>query len=221
MRASVETLYVVSDDLDNRRNTAHIAASIPVPCEAFATAEALDPSAVPSLTGCLLIDLRSANTSVLKLQERLNECGCTLPTIVVCADGDVPTSVQAMKNGAVTVLQRSYPEHDLAEAIRAALSLDRTKREDRQTHADTRRRINSLTPRERRLMEAVIAGKPNKQISHEMDVSHRTVDRLRAAVLKKMGADSAIKVASMVAEYRAIGRVQPQRLGAIPPPPSQ
>ncbi len=203
MKGSEAALHVVDDDLSARKGVAALASSMGVPCETFSSAEDFLDHYDPSRAGCLLIDLRLTGMSGLELQERLAAMGNTLPVILVSAHADVPTTVRAMRNGALTLLEKPYRDDQLADAIRTALQLDRKTQEENAQRADVQQRIDRLTDRERQVMDLILAGKPNKSIARHLEVSQRTVDRLRAAVFEKMGAESAVEVVRMIAELPA------------------
>ena len=203
MNESATTLFVVDDEPDARRGVAALASSMGIRCETFASGEELLERFNPAAAGCLLIDLRLNGMSGLELIERLTAKGSTLPVILISAYADVRTTVRAMKNGALTVIEKPYQADELADSIQAAVKADRHAREEQARRAEVRRRISTLTPRERQTMELIMAGKPNKAISRELDFSQRTVDRVRAVVLQKMGVESAVALARVVTDARA------------------
>ena len=203
MNESAATLFVVDDEPDARRGVAALASSMGIRCETFASGEELLERFNPAAAGCLLIDLRLDGMSGLELIERLTAKGSTLPVILISAYADVRTTVRAMKNGALTVIEKPYQADELADSIQAAVKADRYAREEQARRAEVRRRISTLTPRERQTMELIMAGKPNKAISRELDFSQRTVDRVRAVVLQKMGVESAVALARVVTDARA------------------
>ncbi len=202
MNESVATLFVVDDEPDARRGVAALASSMGIRCETFASGEELLDRFNPAAAGCLLVDLRLTGMSGLELIERLAVKGSTLPVILISAFADVRTTVRAMKNGALTVIEKPYQADELADAIRAAVESNRQSREERARRAEVRRRISTLTPRERQTMEMIMAGKPNKAIARELNLSQRTVDRTRAVLLEKMGVESAVGLARVVTDAR-------------------
>ena len=203
MIMSNKTLFVVDDQEDARRGVAALASSLDLRCETFASAEEFLQRHDRSLAGCLLIDLRLDGIDGLELQRRLTAMGCTLPVVFVSAYADVPSAVTAMKNGALTFLEKPYRENQLAEAIQTALAVDANNREANLRRAETRRRVDALNPRERCVMESMLVGKANKSVARSLGISHRTVDRLRASVYEKMGVESPAEVARLVTELRA------------------
>ncbi len=199
---SQETLFVVDDEPDARRGVAALASSMGLRCETFESGENLLAHFSPTAAGCVLIDLRLNGMSGLELQQQLAARGSTLPMILISAYADVRTTVRAMKSGAFAVIEKPYQADELADAIQAAIEADRRGREIQAKRADVRRRIAGLSARERRTMELIMAGKPNKAIARELDLSQRTVDRVRAVVLEKMGVDSAVQLTRVVTDAR-------------------
>ena len=205
MSADKTTLFVVDDDPDACRSAAALASSMGLACETYSSAESFLESFQSSRPGCVLIDLRLNGMSGFDLQEELVARGSELPVIVISAYADVPATVRLMRNGALTVLEKPYRADELAEAIRVAIEMDCQQRAARAERRRLQERIDALPPRERQTMDLIVAGKPNKAIARQLDVSHRTVDRLRAAVLRKMGIDTAVELARIVGELQASG----------------
>src|SRR6185312_12824596 len=139
---------------------------------------------------CLVLDVRLPGMSGLELQRHLRSARSNIPIIFITGHGDIPMSVEAMKAGAVEFLTKPFRGQDLLDAIHNAIERNRGDREDEARIAELRRRTGALTPREREVMERVIAGLLNRQIAAELGTSKRTVKIQRASVMKKMGADS-------------------------------
>jgi FixJ family two-component response regulator len=209
MNTDTNTLFVVDDEPDARRSAAALASSMGIAYETYASAESFLESFDPARPGCVLIDLRLGGMSGFDLQEQLAARGSTLGVIIISAYANVSATVRLMRRGALTVLEKPYHADELAEAIRLAIE---TNRQERTALAERQRiheRIDTLSPRERRTMERIVAGRPNKLIASELDVSHRTVDRLRAAVLRKMGVETAVELARIVGKLQACGEDEP------------
>lgn len=197
MDPSGPTMFVVDDEAGARESLAALATSMGVPCEAFPSAEECLQRLDPTRRGCLVIDLRLPGMDGLGLQERLPALGVAMPVIVVSAYADVRTTVRAMRNGALTVLEKPCQTDELADAVREALDAQgRAVTPDRRT-AESRARFSALDERERTVMGMILEGVPNKTIARRLHVSHRTVDRIRAAVFEKMGVGSAVELAKM------------------------
>lgn len=140
--------------------------------------------------GCLILDLRLPGPSGLELQQALTRMESTLPIIFLSGYGDVPASVRAMKAGARDFLTKPVDGHALLDAVSSALS-DAERNRSVQRESDTwRARLDNLTPREREVLDHVVAGRRNKQIAASLSASERTVKAHRAHIMEKMGVES-------------------------------
>jgi FixJ family two-component response regulator len=126
----------------------------------------------------------------MDLQARLLQLGSTLPIIFVTGHADVPMAVEAMHKGAFDFIQKPFRDQDILESVAAALAADEQQRANGYQQAEIVAREQSLTKREREVMELVVMGKPNKIIAHELGTSQRTIEIHRARVMEKMGAQS-------------------------------
>lgn len=136
--------------------------------------------------------------SGLELQEELTSRGITLPVVVLTAYARTALTVRAVQAGAVTVLEKPYQDDDLWDAIRKALAQDAASRVERRRRQDIRRRLARLTPAQYQVMDLIVAGKPNKVIAQELDVSVRTVENRRHEVFQVMQAGSVAELVRMV-----------------------
>jgi FixJ family two-component response regulator len=137
--------------------------------------------------GCMLIDLRLPDLNGIELYQRLRAHGSTPPVIFMSGYGDIPTSVLAMKSGAMDFLSKPASEETLMIAIENALAFDAQTRDGRTHEHEIARRFASLTPRELEVLRLVMAGRLNKQIAREMHISEKTVKVHRGHVMAKMG----------------------------------
>ena len=192
------TLFVVDDDPDARASMAALAASMGWTCQGFASAEAFLERFDPARPGCLVTDLRLGGMDGLQLQAQLANLGGAPPVILISAYGSIPIAVRAMRQGAVTVLEKPCDADELLSAIRRAAALIPRTPLARPNRAGIRLRFDSLHLREQAAMARIIDGVPNKAIAHQLGVSHRTINRIRAAIFKKMGVTSAVDLARMV-----------------------
>ncbi|MGO8713169.1 MAG: response regulator transcription factor [Rhizomicrobium sp.] len=204
-------LFVIHDDPDTRRSIDALASSLGIQCEAFSSAEVFLNRFAPSMAGCLLADLRIEETGGLELQRALAARGSILPIIFLSDAADLTTAVQAMKNGALTVIPMPFRAEELAEAVRRGLEINRESREIISKRAEVRRRLESLTAKERRVLEMIIEGIPNKRITRVFGVSQRTVARLRARVYEKMCVESAFELARVIANSEVLPAVKSQQ----------
>lgn len=191
------TVFVVLDDAAVRNSVRRLAESAGFNVETFGTTGAFLEAYDPARPGCLVLDVRLLGIGGLDLLERLPACGITLPIIMVSGYGDVPTAVRAMKNGAADFMQKPFDEQDLLKSIQRFIERDRQGCRKRAKRADLARRTARLTPREREVMDLVVAGKANKQIAVELGCSHKTVEVHRSRVMEKMGAGSVAELVRM------------------------
>ncbi|MBP9146877.1 MAG: response regulator transcription factor [Thermoanaerobaculia bacterium] len=159
---------------------------------------------LPDRPGCVLLDLRMPGPSGLDLQEALRDKGIRLPVIFLTGHADVPTSVRAMKTGAVDFLAKPVERETLFEALQRALALDAAGRADRAEASRLRARFANLTPREREVFELVVAGRLNKQIAGQLGIAERTVKADRAQVLAKLGVGSAAELGAYAERLRQL-----------------
>jgi len=157
---------------------------------------------VPDRPGCLLLDVRMPGPSGLDLQAGLPAHKVNLPVIFMTGFADVPTSVRAMKAGAVDFLEKPVQRQTLVEAIGRALQRDEQRRREREDIERLQQRFASLTARENEVLEQVVAGKLNKQIAASMEVSERTIKTLRAQGLEKLGVTSSAELGAIFERLR-------------------
>ncbi|MDZ4774108.1 MAG: response regulator transcription factor [Planctomycetota bacterium] len=154
--------------------------------------------------GCLLLDLRMPGRSGLELQQALADQKVEIPIVFLTGHADVPTSVFAMKKGAVDFLQKPASEEELIAALERALTRDAEQRKTSAELSGLRTRYDTLTPREKEVLAEVVAGQRNKQAAFSLGIAERTVKLHRSRVLEKMGADSLADLVRM-AEYLGLG----------------
>ena len=184
------TIYVVDDDDGMRRALTLLLSTVGFNTQSFARPGEFLAKLKPDEPGCLVLDIRMPEMSGLELQQQLNRTGCMLPIIFITGHGDVPMAVQAMKAGAFEFIQKPFREQDLLDQINHALRHDAENRQNVARRADVLRRMETLTPRERQVMDLVVDGGANKVIAIDLGLSERTVEIHRAKVMEKMGARS-------------------------------
>ncbi len=196
------TVFVVDDDDGFRESLSRLLESAGLRVEAFTAAEAFLNSDAVGRPGCLLLDVRMPGMDGLELQERLAAEGIRLPVLILSAHGDVEQAVRAMKTGAVDFLRKPYDAQQLLARIRAALEADAVRRREERKQALVAARVASLTPRERDVLDHLVAGKNAKQIALELNLSSKTVDVHRGHILNKMRTDSLVELALLVRMLR-------------------
>jgi len=196
------TIYVVEDDPSVRKGVGRLLKSAGYSAEMFATAEEFLERGVSSGPGCLVLDVQLPKLNGLDLQRALLGTARLLPIIFISGHSDIPTSVRAMKNGAVDFLPKPFKAQDLLCGIRAALERSCLEHKEKLEADAIRKRLMRLTPREHEVMCGVVAGKMNKQIAAELGVGEKTVKVHRGRVMEKMEADS---VAELVLLSERVG----------------
>jgi FixJ family two-component response regulator len=183
-------VFIVDDDASVREALGRLMRSAGLRVEAFASAEAFLNRARTDAPSCLVLDVQLPDLSGLDLQRRMVDAKSEMPIVFITGHGDIPTTVRAMKAGAIEFLTKPLVEGDVLESIRQAIARDRVARHHNAETAYLRARRASLTPREEEIMEWVVSGLLNKQIAGELGISEETVKVHRGHVMRKMGADS-------------------------------
>ena len=200
MKEPTATVCIVDDDEAVRGSLKLLLKTLGVPALAYGSAQEFLADFDPQRSGCLVLDIRMPGMSGLDLQQALNTRGALVPIIFITGHGDVPMAVEAMQQGAMDFLQKPFREQDLVDRINKALEKDRAGREVLGNRARLQARIDTLTPREREVMKLIIAGKANKVIAGDLQLSQRTVEIHRAHVMEKMGANSLAHLVRMAME---------------------
>lgn len=183
-------VYVIDDDPSIREAITSLIRSVGMSVQAFGSAKEFMASSRPNAPACLVLDVRMPGLSGLELQRELTDAGISIPIIFITGHGDIPMSVRAMKAGAVEFLTKPFRDQTLLDAIAQAIDRDRELRKQQAAIADLRDCFERLTPREREVMELVVAGLLNKQIAVRLGISEITVKLHRHHVMEKMKADS-------------------------------
>jgi two-component system response regulator FixJ len=183
-------VFVVDDDPGVLDAVALLLRSDGLRSRGFPSAAAFLDAYDPEVPGCIVLDLRMPEMSGTELQSRLRSMDSHLPIIFVTAHGDVPTAVSAVKAGAVDFIQKPFTDEKLLDKVHQALELDVRRCRERAELEAIRRRLDSLTPREREVLALVAEGKHNKNIARALGISERTVEAHRARLMHKMDAPS-------------------------------
>jgi len=201
MDAGEHIVFVVDDDPSIRASLLDLLASHELQTIAFATAAEYMAYSRPDLPACLILDVGLPDITGLELQTRI--AGTDHPPIIfITGHGDIPTTVRAMKSGAVDFLTKPFREEDLLAAVKAAIARDRKTRLERIKLNQLQQRFSSLTPRERDVLPLVVGGLLNKQAGAELGISEITLQIHRSRIMQKMEADSLAELVRMAAQLK-------------------
>jgi two-component system, LuxR family, response regulator FixJ len=200
--AKQPVVFVVDDDSGVRSSIRILLKSVGINTTAFASAREFLAAYDHSQPGCLVLDIRMPGMSGMELQLELNRLGAVIPVVFITGHGDVPMAVEAMQQGAFDFLQKPFRDQDLIHRIQEALERDAAHRDALRQRDVIRTRLESLTPREREVLELLASGKQNKVMAAELGLSQRTVEIHRANVMDKMQARSVAQLVRMLLDVR-------------------
>lgn len=208
MNPERSVVFVVDDDYRVREALSSLISSAGHDVAAFGSAAEFLESEKPDSPACLVLDLELPGTSGLELQREL-ATGIAPPIIFITGHGDVPSSVRAMKAGAVEFLSKPFGDEELLQAIDAAISMDRSARQRRSELAELQKHYALLTPREREVLPFVTAGLANKQTAGELGTSEITIGVHRGQIMRKMGARSLAELVRMADRLGIVRQNEP------------
>jgi len=211
-----ETVYVVDDDPAIREGLANLFEAVGLPALCFASAESFKEEMSEQMSGCLLLDARLPGVSGVEFQEMMTKAGIRIPVIFMTAHGDVPMVRKVMKAGAVEFLTKPFQKAELLQAVEQAFATDRVRCHDEEVVNSIQSRMNTLTDREREVMERVTTGLLNKQIAADLNLSEITVKLYRRQVMDKMHADSLADLVKMCERVNAAARQRRVTLAQAP-----
>ncbi|PRX25028.1 LuxR family two component transcriptional regulator [Paraburkholderia sp. BL18I3N2] len=194
-------VYIVDDDSGMRTSLAWLLESVGVKSAGFANASEFLGAFDADVPACLVLDVRMPEHSGFDVQAELNRQGVTLPIIFVSGHGDIPMSVRALQNGAIDFVEKPYNSQQMLDRVQSALKLASQRHVAGQKQRELRKRIESLTAREKEVLRGVIDGKGSKSIASDLSISVKTVDVHRASIKDKLGAPS---IAMLVREVMAV-----------------
>ncbi len=200
---SNENVYIVDDDEAVRDSLKELLESVELNVREFDSAQAFLKQYSPNMAGCMILDIRMPGKSGLELQKELMENNCLLPIIFITGHGDIPMAVEAMKRGAVEFIQKPFRDQELLDCINGALESSRKQTEDKSEHDEFFNLLESLTPREREILELIVKGSANKVIAIDLSISQRTVENHRAKIIEKMGAKSTANLIRLMIENKS------------------
>jgi two-component system, LuxR family, response regulator FixJ len=187
-------VYVVDDDPAVRDSLSFLIGGVGLECVVFPSAEAFLAGRDPERPGCLVVDVRMPGMSGLDLQRTLNARGSDLGVVFITGHGDIPMAVRAIRDGAVEFLEKPFNDQVLLDRVNEAIRRGVEAARHRRRRTDLESRLERLTPRERDVLDLVVAGKPNKIIAAELDISVKTVEVHRHNVMEKTGVRSAVEL---------------------------
>lgn len=193
-------VLVVEDDPLVRSSMESLFRSAGLRSQSFASAREVLEARLPDSTCCFVLDVRLPHISGFDLQAELGRRGDDIPIVFITGHGDIPMSVRAMKAGAVDFLPKPFRDQDLLDAVSAALARDRARRAGDSSLAALRARFQSLSPREREVMQLVVSGLLNKQIAASLGLSEITVKLHRSNMMRKMEARTLASLVHMAEE---------------------
>jgi two-component system, LuxR family, response regulator DctR len=190
--------HLVDDDEAIRDALAWLLQSRGLPHACYDSAESFLAAWQPATSGCVVLDMRMSGMTGLDCFDRLCQLGSTLPVIFLTGHGDVPLAVATLKKGAFDFFEKPLNDNELATRIEEALAHDARQRAANATVDSVKSLISKLTTRERQIMELVLAGKYNKVIADELNISMRTVEVHRANLFEKMQVKTAVELANLL-----------------------
>lgn len=186
--AEAAIIHIVDDDASLRGALDSLFRSVGLETRIYGSAREFLDAKRPDAPGCLVLDIRLPGVSGLDFQSQLAELGIGLPVVLMTGHGDIPMSVRGMKAGAVDFLAKPFRDQDMLDAVGVAIERDRACRATAAGEADLRARYETLSPREKQVMALVIAGKMNKQVAGDLELSEITVKIHRGSAMRKMKA---------------------------------
>jgi FixJ family two-component response regulator len=207
---------VVDDNASFRVSVSRLLRAAGFTVRAFGSAPEFLAQLTPELQGCVVADLQMPGMNGLELQEALRASPNPLPVVFMTGQGDIPSTVRAMRRGAEDFLTKLAPKEDLLEAVERALERDALERKDRQRREDLFSRLNRLSEREREVLGHVVQGKLNKQIAADLGINERTVKLHRTSITRKLEVQSVAELTRLTQEAGLF--IHPQPAPASEPP---
>ena len=198
MIVSGPTVYLVDDDAAVTRAIASFGSLMQLRIRAFGSAESLLAEEELPGEGCLILDIRLPGMSGLDLQTTLRERQCELPVIMISGHADVPLAVEAMRRGALTVLEKPFGLEVIMQHIRNAVEVDRVQRDRARQRDSVRERLAKLTPREREVLALIPQGLTNKQMAAQLHLTLRAIEDRRARLMRHLGVRSVAELLLLV-----------------------
>ena len=198
MKIESQRVYIVDDDSAVRDALSILVKSVNLNAIEFSSAEQFLDSYDPQFSGCLITDVYMPGIDGVALQKQLIEMGCQLPIIVMSGHGDIPLAVKMIRNGALDFVEKPFSNHQMLKHIQQALELDSELRDRANKSTQYQKHYETLTPREKEVLELLISGVSNKVIAARMSISPRTIETHRANVLRKMNSVSVVSLMQQI-----------------------
>jgi two-component system, LuxR family, response regulator FixJ len=200
MNENVETVFLVDDDESFLTSVARLFRASGMLVKPFSSAADFLAQRPPEAAGCVVADLQMPGMSGIELQEALAKSKNPLPIVFLTGQGDIPTSVKAMRHGAEDFLTKRAPKEELIAAVNRALERDARDRKVRIRRRELSARFETLTPREREVLAHVLRGRLNKQIAAALGIDERSVKRHRTSLMHKLQVQSVAELAQLAVE---------------------
>jgi FixJ family two-component response regulator len=198
--SETRTVFIVDDDASFLRSVSRLLRAAGYSVRTFESAEEFLGQLAPEMTGCVLADLQMPGLDGLELQEAMAKSANPLPVVFLSAQGDIPTTVQAMRRGAEDFLTKLSRKEKLLDAVRRALARGAQERNARERLRELRGRFDALTPRELEVLEQVVRGRMNKQIADDLGINERTVKLHRTNLTRTLGVQSVAELTRLAAQ---------------------
>ncbi len=195
-------VFIVDDDASFLRSMTRLLRAVGYTVQAFDSARAFLEQLSPEQNGCVVADLQMPGMNGLELQAALARTRNPLPVVFLTGQGDIPTTVRAMRGGAVDFLTKRAPKEELIQAVEQAFERDRHERQQRARLKEVRTRFEGLSTRELEVLSPVIRGRLNKQIALELGINERTVKLHRTSITRKLGVPSVAELTRLAEESR-------------------
>ena len=200
MNLESNTVYIVDDDASFLTSIARLLRAAGYSVQAFDSAKRFLDQLAPGMSGCVLADLHMPGLNGLELQAALAKSSNPMPVVFMSGQGDIPSTVQAMRRGAEDFLTKLAPKDKLLDAVRRALERGMQERKSRQHLQELRGRFAALTARELEVLEHVVLGKMNKEIADDLGINERTVKLHRTNLTRTLQVQSVAELTRLVVE---------------------
>jgi len=197
-------VYLVDDDPDVREAIVFMLEAEDIAVVAFSDPARMLETVEADARGCLLLDVRMPGMDGLELHQALKKRGVAMPAVFISGHGDIPMAVRAVNAGALDFIEKPFDDEVLLDRIGQAFELDARRIQTESDKLEVRQRLAQLTPRERDVLNGIVAGRLNKQIADDLAISVRTVELHRGRVLEKLEASNAADLVRMVLPLKAL-----------------